>query len=188
MQAKQAIIQAARRLFYTRGFEKTSFSELAEAAGVPKGNFYYHFKSKDDVLKAVLEARHGDISDALAKWSENIDTPELRLSRFVEMLTKDQEDLAHYGCPTGSLLTELGKKRGDLKPMVVAIMDQYLGFVAKQWKQLGYSPAKAQSLATRLLAHCQGAVLLAHAYEDPKLLVREVKSIKLWIKESLPKN
>ena len=48
---RQQIVSAANRLFYEQGYNHTSFSEIAEAAAVPRGNFYYYFKSKDDMLE-----------------------------------------------------------------------------------------------------------------------------------------
>jgi TetR/AcrR family transcriptional regulator, transcriptional repressor for nem operon len=54
---RERIVAAADRLFYERGFQATSFSDIAEAAGVPKGNFYYYFKTKDALLEGVIDWR-----------------------------------------------------------------------------------------------------------------------------------
>ena len=58
---RQRIVAAADQLFYIQGYENTSFSDIAEAVDISRGNFYYHFKSKDDILSAVLDARLEDI-------------------------------------------------------------------------------------------------------------------------------
>ena len=54
---KQKIVQAADRLFYTRGYNQTSFSDISDETGIPRGNFYYYFKTKEDILSAVVEER-----------------------------------------------------------------------------------------------------------------------------------
>ncbi|HSX63230.1 MAG TPA: helix-turn-helix domain-containing protein, partial [Pseudoxanthomonas sp.] len=46
------IVEAADQLFYQQGYERTSFSDIAEAVQISRGNFYYHFKSKDEILDA----------------------------------------------------------------------------------------------------------------------------------------
>jgi len=177
---RDAIVAAARRLFYVRGYEKTSLAELAREAGVPKGNFYYHFKTKDDVLRAVLEARLADVSAALERWAADLPGPRERLARFVEMMTSQRDELASWGCPMGSMLTELGKKREDLQPDARAVMDRYVDFCAAQLAALPVE-GDPRELALRLMARCQGAVLVAHAYHDPALLDREIADVQRWL-------
>jgi len=180
--ARDRIVAAARRTFYERGFEDTSFADLAKAAGIPKGNFYYHFKSKVELLDAVLEARTASVEAALREWDEALPTPLARLRRFVAMMTAERDDLVRYGCPMGSLLTELGKKREpELHTHARALLDLYIAWTARQFEALGHPPQAARALAVRLLSRCQGAVLVAHAYEDAELLAREVADIEAWI-------
>ena len=181
METRESILTSARRLFYLRGYDRTSLADIAEDAGVPKGNFYYHFKSKDDVLRAVLEARDRDVAAMLAQWLETIASPRARIERVIQMLTNDQDQLVRFGCPVGSLLSELGKGREQLKRPLVVTLDRLVEFVASQLQMLGRTPVKAQQEALHLLARCQGAVVMAHAYRDPKLLAREVRSLRASI-------
>ena len=123
---RNLIIRSARHLFYTRGFEHTSLADLAQDSGVNKGSFYYHFPSKDDVLRAVIEARLLDIDAALERWQQEHATPRLRLVRFVHMITSERDALVAHGCPTGSLLSELGKGDPSLHQEAVAILERYV--------------------------------------------------------------
>lgn len=52
---KQAILDAAEILFTTKGYGKTTIMDILEAVGIAKGTFYYHFKSKEDVMDAIIE-------------------------------------------------------------------------------------------------------------------------------------
>ena len=54
---RNQIVEAADQLFYEQGFEHTSFSDIAETVQISRGNFYYHFKSKDEILDAVIGCR-----------------------------------------------------------------------------------------------------------------------------------
>ncbi|MFM2281198.1 MAG: hypothetical protein RLZZ444_3429, partial [Pseudomonadota bacterium] len=54
---RDEIVQVADRLFYEQGFDSTAFADIAEAVGISRGNFYHHFKTKDDILAAVIALR-----------------------------------------------------------------------------------------------------------------------------------
>ena len=49
------LVDLAQRLFLERGYEKTTVSDVIDAAGVSKGAFYHHFRAKEDLLEAIAE-------------------------------------------------------------------------------------------------------------------------------------
>ena len=51
---RSELIATAQELFYTKGYERTSVSDIVEAVGVAQGTFYYYFDSKTAVLEAVV--------------------------------------------------------------------------------------------------------------------------------------
>ena len=65
---RDQIVEAADRLFYRQGYEHTSFSDIADVVRISRGNFYYHFKTKDEILDAVIEARLADTRAMLDQW------------------------------------------------------------------------------------------------------------------------
>lgn len=179
--SRQKIVTAARRAFYERGYDDTSFAQIASISGVPKGNFYYHFKSKAELLHAVLEARRDDIAAALEGWAQELPTPKARLARFVRMMTNEADALIRYGCPVGSLLSELGKANAELHADARAPLDLYVDWIAEQLTAAGKTRKTSRELALRAIARVQGAILTAHAYGDAGLLKREAKDIERWI-------
>ena len=52
---KKEIMMAAFQLFATKGFQETAVSDIVKKVGVAQGLFYYYFKSKEEVLEAVME-------------------------------------------------------------------------------------------------------------------------------------
>ena len=186
-ETRDRIVATARRLFYTHGFAQTSLGDLAREAGVPKGNFYYHFPSKDDVLQAVLAARHADIERHLSAWQEAHPAPRDRLRRFLRMIAAEQEQLVEHGCPTGTLLTELGKQGHELHVDARAALELYVRFAETCLGEAGPPRATPRTLAERLLARVQGAILLAHAYRDPARLERELREIERWLGDLEPR-
>ena len=128
-QNRLRIVESAQDLFYFQGFNHTSFTEIAEAAGVPRGNFYYYFKSKDEILRAVVDHRNQGIRDMLNQWSEEHPEPRDRLRCMVQMMIDNRDNLARYGCPLGSLNMELGKTQDELQGKAIEMIDIFLEWI-----------------------------------------------------------
>lgn len=71
---RQHIVEAADDLFYRQGFAHTSFADIAKAVNISRSNFYHHFKTKDDMLDAVIQNRLNKTEQMLADWGEQ-DSP-----------------------------------------------------------------------------------------------------------------
>lgn len=69
------IIEAGMKLFATKGFSATSVQEIATESGISKGSFYLHFKSKDDLLLAILQHQFAIISQAFDKQTATNQSP-----------------------------------------------------------------------------------------------------------------
>lgn len=54
---RQELLNAAEKLFCTRGYDGASVQDILTAAGISKGGFYHHFASKEDVMKALCARR-----------------------------------------------------------------------------------------------------------------------------------
>jgi AcrR family transcriptional regulator len=69
---KDEILSAAEKLFAAKGYSGTSVNDILFAVNIAKGTFYYHFKSKEDVLDALIERR---IKNGVAKAEEIVAAP-----------------------------------------------------------------------------------------------------------------
>ena len=56
------ILDAAEELFYARGYHETAISDIVKSIGVAQGTFYYYFKSKDEILEALINRRLSEFS------------------------------------------------------------------------------------------------------------------------------
>lgn len=177
---RSRIVQAANRLFYRKGYNLTSFSDVVEAAGVPRGNIYYYFKTKDDILHAAVEYRLEVIRSMLEEWNRKFADPADRLKRFLQVVANSRQAMAHWGCPMGTLNTELGKSQGNLQTDARRMFDLFAAWMTDQFAALGRS-ADARELALRLLARAQGLTVLSHLYGDPDFLAREAQELEGWI-------
>ena len=179
---RQRISNVANQLLYRKGYNRTSFTDVVEEADVPRGNIYYYFKTKDDILKAVIGQRLETISTMLAEWDRTIPEPLDKLQRFVRIMYDSSPALLRSGCPMGSLTIELAKEQLDLKEQVKQVFDLFQRWLAAQFVELGY-PQEARELSLQLLARGQGIIVVSQVYQDPGFLQRGTEELKRWLEE-----
>ena len=119
------LVDAASQLFYQQGVEKTALADIALAAGVPQGNVYYYFKTKDELVEAVIEVVAQDLQKQFALLSKHR-SPKGRLKALVRSLTDQRELVARYGCQMGSLCSELDKRANGLDLAAARLFLSYL--------------------------------------------------------------
>lgn len=174
------IIEAADRLFYHQGFEHTSFAHIAEAVQISRGNFYYHFKTKDEILDAVIGARLAKTRAMLAQWDIEGKDPAGRIRCFIHILVANREDIQRYGCPVGTLTSELAKLGHASQAEANEIFTLFRTWLKQQFSKLGLE-AQADELAMHLLARSQGVASLANAFHDEDFIRQEVKLMCEWL-------
>lgn len=174
------IVEAADRLFYEKGYEHTSFADIAGAVDISRGNFYYHFKTKDEILAAVIDARLDSTRKMLEGWERQADDPAARIRCFIQMMIANRADIKRYGCPVGTLATEMAKldhtARGDANKLFTL----FRAWLGRQFAQLGHG-ADADWLAMHLLARSQGVATLASAFRDERFIKQEVALMDDWL-------
>ena len=177
---RAGIVGCAMQLFYEHGYDGTSFSDIVEASGLYRGNIYHYFKTKEDILKAVINQHLEAFSALLVQWEKENADPKARLLAFVGMITGRKMDLVEYGCPIGSLNTELGKDKRDLQRAARALFDLFRDWLTERFRELNRGD-EAEALALHLLGRAQGIAVISHVYQDAKLLRRETEQLQVWI-------
>jgi AcrR family transcriptional regulator len=176
---RQRLIAAANQLLYQQGVEKTTLADIAHAAGVPAGNVYYYFKTKDDLIAAVIEAHVQQSKAALASIGNNHHSPKSRLKALVGELARQGEVIALYGCPNGSLVSELDKRPGPPDFAAADLMRVPIEWAEEQFRALGRRDA--HDLAVSLMASYEGSALLTNTFRDPAILTRQARRLTRWI-------
>lgn len=174
------IVDAANRLFYRQGFNQTSFTDIADAAKIPRGNFYYYFRSKDEILEAIIDKRIEGIRGMLEEWNQSYQSPKKRLNRYLKILLNNEKDVLRYGCPMGSLNVELSKTQLIQQSKSTEMFTIFLDWLKKQFLELGYGRS-SRDQALSLLARTQGVGLVSNVYKDPRFLRKELKQLQQWV-------
>lgn len=177
---RDRIVEKADALFYEAGFTATSFADIAAAVGISRGNFYHHFKTKDEILEAVIGRRMARTRQLLDRWQADGAQPRDRILCFIRMLIANRTPIMDFGCPAGTLCSELAKLDHEAQPRAAEILGLFRDWLAGQFRALG-TGAQAEALALQLLIRSQGVAVLASAFRDDALLRREVAGLTHWL-------
>ncbi|WP_064681739.1 TetR/AcrR family transcriptional regulator [Rhizobium bangladeshense] len=179
------IVEAADELFYKRGFEATSFADIAEVVGLSRGNFYYHFKTKDEILDAVIAHRLSRTEAMLDAWEVGAEAPGERIRNFIHILITNQTKIMAFGCPVGTLCNELAKLDHTARDEAAKLFTLFRDWLSRQFAALGRE-TDADALAMHILMRSQGVATLATAFRDEAFVRREVDNMCLWLAAQRP--
>ncbi|MGE5137634.1 MAG: TetR/AcrR family transcriptional regulator [Gemmatimonadota bacterium] len=175
---RERLVTAAVQLLHQQGIERTTLADIAKAADVPAGNVYYYFKTKDEVIAAVAAAHAQQIRATLAAISARHQAPRSRLRALVREFAGQSQTVARYGCPFGTLCSEIGK-RGEPGFAMAELMLLLVDWAEEQFRSLGRRDAR--DLALDLIAAYEGSALLASTLRDPGLLTGAARRLDHWI-------
>ncbi|MFJ9817353.1 TetR/AcrR family transcriptional regulator [Streptomyces sp. NPDC101151] len=175
---RERLVEAAVQVFHQQGVEKTTLGDIARAADVPLGNVYYYFKTKDQLVEAAVQA-HCDQLNALTARLEELPGPATRLKTLIAGWVDQRDTAARFGCPVGTLATELDKRDDGLDLAAAKVMRALLDWVEGQFTELGRPDAHA--LAIELVAAYQGMSVLTNTLRDPGLMAAQGERLQSWI-------
>ena len=181
LSTRERIVAAANTLFYREGIRSVSVDAVAEEAGITKRSLYYHFKSKDEILDAVIALRLANTAAMLSAWAEADEDPAARIGRFIDMLIANRARIMAHGCPVGTLCNELAKLDHSAHGRAGEIFTLFRDWLGREFVRLGQAAEAADALAMELLARSQGVATLAGAFRDEAFLRREVAQMHAWL-------
>jgi hypothetical protein len=101
------------------------------------------------------------------------------LQALVGAYADQSEVIALYGCPHGSLCSELDKRPGAPDFALAELMRVPIEWAEEQFRALGQR--NAHDLAVSLIAAYEGSALLTNTFRDPDILAREARRLNRWI-------
>lgn len=177
---RERLVAAAVERFHHQGYVGTSIADVARAAGVPAGNVFYYFRTKEDLARAVVGAWCRELAEDMALLDEEPD-PWVRLARFVEGAAEGREGYARRGCPLAGLARDLRGEGDALGAEVARVYAVHHKWARAQFAGLGYAPDEAEAHARFLMAGHNGAILMAYAQNDEGLILSGVAALQGWL-------
>jgi len=111
-------VDIASDLFYQQGYHCTGVQQIIQSAGIAKGTFYSHFKSKEELGLAWLESRHNLWNGNLLKKTSPINEPKQKIVALFEMLEQWIEDNNFRGCAFLNTLSETPDPESPLREII----------------------------------------------------------------------
>jgi len=187
--ARERLLVAASSLMHARGYEATGVAELCEAAGAPKGSFYYWWPSKQALALAMLDHQWELARDRVVEPAFSARKPIVeQFARYAELLVAVLSDEVEqtgsvHGCPFGNLVVELATRDDVVRERAEEILSQLRRVfataiaAAKQTGELA-ADLDADDLAEAILAHLEGLFVIAKARNDPTVFERLPRDVE----------
>ena len=162
LHTRDRIVEAARGLFWEKGFAATGMSELLQRAEANSGSFYYFFESKDALLREVLKTYVELLEPQLLRRAFEERDP---LERVFALLGIYRAALLRtgntYGCPIGRLALEIDPENTPAHALIEENFGAWRKAVEGCLREAGVPEAKAA--ACLVLAAMEGGVMQARA-------------------------
>ena len=177
---RNVVLNAGSKLFIERGFSACSVQDITDAAGVPKGSFYNHFKSKEALAAEVL-AEYGKGTTDRSILSNGKLPPLTRLKKHFAALN-DHFSQCHDGCLVGKFMAEVSEDTPQIRNellKVLTLWGEQISAVIAEGQQQGSirGDLKASELANFLIDAYEGAILRTRVEKNPAALKVFVKVV-----------
>ena len=185
---RKRILDAAEMLFHLHGYNATGLDKVIKKAKITKGNFYYHFKSKEALAVATLDSQLSATQNTISEEVISNNNSALEnLFELFEFLTKQQKmqyrEGQLYGCYFGNFTLELSTTSQEIRNKVKEVFANLLGLfesLLTQAKEAGEIPDHIDpaQMSPIIMSQIEGAILLDKANQEPKNLDNSIKFIK----------
>lgn len=196
LQTRERILRSAVELFYQHGYNATGLERVISAAGVVKGNFYYYFKSKEELAVEALRWQREQASQRLGVNEPLGDeTPLQRLFTLLQRLkavvapsvaTNKGAQCEVRGCYYGNLALEMSAASEQVRQELVTVFDGMRALFADligRAQEAGEVSAAIEpgAAAAMVLSLMEGAVLLSKTAQDTREIDNAIEFIRNYL-------
>jgi AcrR family transcriptional regulator len=181
---RRLILDSAYQLFYRHGFARVALDAIAERAGVTKRTLYYHFRSKDDLLAAVLDA-HSELALArIRRWGERLPA---EIDAAIDALFAELARWAKAPDFEGAGYTRIVMELADLpghpaRQIARRHKAQVEAWLAGELSRRGVAASEERAREIQMLLEGAMALMLVHG--EPRYAVAAAKAAKSLLREA----
>lgn len=190
---KERILDAAQISVLEKGFSATSLDDIIKAAGLTKGAFFHHFKSKGDLAHKLVERFATNDFALFDEWDRRAealsDDPYQALILFLKLFEEWLNDLSEpfSGCLFAVYVYESSIFDSNVNEFVRQSLGHWQSYYKKKFEavfavrkpKLDVTP---DELAETVVSILEGAFILARSYEQPELITRQSKLFRGYLK------
>lgn len=182
--ARQDMIRTAAALMRERGVEATSFSDVLEKSGAPRGSIYHHFPGgKGEMVEEATRWAGQWIARAERQALEHGPLHMLKaLFDYWRAVLRDSEFEA--GCPVAAVAVDSGATEGA-REAAAAAFTAWIEILEQALQARGVPKKRAMSLAAMVIAATEGAVILARAQRSIEPLDQTERELRVLLRSSL---
>lgn len=187
---RERILLAADKLFYQYGYHATGLERILQAAQVTKGNFYYHFKSKEALALATMDWHFEHITQHIKSITTQYSSPHAALfavlDLFAELITTQKQAGGIFGCYFGNFSLELGNENAAVRSKLSDVFKNYqasfaaLLAQARQAQELPES-IQVEQTAAIIVSLLEGALVVDKANQQAQEIYRAVAFLKRYL-------
>src|SRR5882762_8398564 len=185
---REVILVAATRLIHVHGYNHTTLDDILRESGVGKGNFYYHFKSKEDLGYAILDEIVASFLQRTLDpcFSDPTARPLAQIRCFLDRVLEAQRARNCVGgCPLGNLVAELSDVHEGFRARLASVFAAWrerltLALRAEQGRGVG-DACRPEAVADFLVASLEGAILLTKLTKDIAVMEQCVAEMKRYL-------
>jgi TetR/AcrR family transcriptional regulator, transcriptional repressor for nem operon len=180
---RQRILMAAMELFWEKGYNSTSVSDILSRSQVHSGSLYHFYPGKQDVLVGVLEFYRDGIEENLLQpnW-HGVDDP---IDRIFALLGGYRTQLVltdcTYGCPIGNIALEIHEPDPVVRDLLAANFSNWSNAIADCLRAAGDRlppDTDIEALGEFVLTVMEGALMQARTYRDLGYFDRNVAVLR----------
>ena len=186
--AKGKILEVASDLFYRQGYNATGVQQIIDLAGVSKGTFYTHFKSKDDLGLAYMRKRDSDEMSYLKQTLQEIKDPYETYIQFNNIMKEWMKSSGYRGCAFSNMTAEVPDGKSPIRKEAKYHYEGFRAIIKDMVKELldsdmKYKDLDLQYIADQFMIIQIGALTNAEIYQDAWPYDHAEKAILLLIGE-----
>ncbi|NJN39671.1 MAG: TetR/AcrR family transcriptional regulator [Gammaproteobacteria bacterium] len=192
MSTRERILETAHDMVLRQGYAATSLDQILTQTGVTKGAFFHHFKSKDELARALFD-RYLAVEDQVVgmtlRRAEKLTSDPLQqvlvtLGLFEELF--DALDAPHPGCLIASYLYQNDLMTPDATARSRDAFLIWRNALAEKLRAAAkVRPPRIapdyEALGDMLNVIVEGAMVTSKLFDDPKIMVRQVRQLRSYI-------
>ena len=178
------IILTASDLFYQKGYNLTGINEIIEKAGIAKATLYNHFRSKEDLCLAYLDARDQELLEQLNQYCEQKKKGIARVIGILEFLIQFFESGEFNGCWCIRTSAEIPRENERIKLKIKQNKKEFLEFIEDLIKKniSNLTRSKRERLAKQVYLLYEGAVTESHLQKEDWPIHENIRILKTLLK------